>query len=174
MLLSLHAPVHCRETRCGVVSGVLLDLSRRRVAYILVQQPGLLAPERLLPPSVVSAVDAHALRLCIDDGDLIEYDALSEPVSAYHLEPEPPTWTETHILRHGARVVATDGPIGRVGALALAPDWTIESLVLRQGHLWGARTIAIPMTQVADMNESTITLMITRHDVQAHSTDMPL
>lgn len=173
MLLALHVPVLCADTICGVVSGILLDAARRHVAYVLVQQLGLLGPERLVPPSAISAADARALRLRIDEEALIEYDVFDEPVSAYRLEPEPPTWTEAHMLRHAARVLATDGPIGRVGALALNPDdWTIEQIILRRGHLWGARDIAIPMSQVAEISEFTVSLSLSRNEVEALAAGM--
>lgn len=166
MLLSLYTPVLCAETLCGVVSGVLLDPTRRHVAFILVQQLGLLAPERMLPLTDVSAADAHALQLHPNEEALTEYGAFSEPVSAYHLEPEPPSWTEEHMLRHGARVIAVDGPIGRVGALLLRPeDWAITQIVLRQGHLWGAREVTVPIAQVNQISEFAVTLALSHAEV---------
>lgn len=167
MLFPLHAPVQCLTTVCGVVSGVMLDPPERRVAYVLVQQFGLLAPERMAPVTAISAVDEHQISLNVDEDDFAEYSAMSEPVELYRLADEAPTPFEEHLLRHNAKVIAADGPVGRAGALLLAPDWTIEQIVLRHGHLWGARTIAIPIAHVASISEFTVTLTLDRRAVEA-------
>ncbi|MDW8402978.1 hypothetical protein [Chloroflexus sp.] len=144
----------------------MLEPLQWRVAYLLVQQFGLLAPERMAPVAAISLVEEHQIRLNIDEEEFAEYSVFSEPVELYHLTDESPASLEKHILRHNARVIATDSPIGRAGALRLAPDWTIEQVILRHGHLWGSYTIAIPIAYVASISEFAVMLTLDRHAVE--------
>ncbi len=52
-------------------------------------------------------------------------------------------------VRRGDRVEATDGEIGRVRGLIIDPlDHTVTHVLLGEGHLWGRKTVAIPIRTV--------------------------
>jgi len=57
-------------------------------------------------------------------------------------------------VRRGEHVHATDGSIGRVQGLVMDPsDHHVTHIILDEGHLWGQKTVAIPIgavTSVAD------------------------
>ncbi|MCX4744629.1 PRC-barrel domain-containing protein [Kitasatospora sp. NBC_01287] len=53
-------------------------------------------------------------------------------------------------IRHGDRVEATDGEIGRVQGLVVDPqDHGVTHVLLKEGHLWGRKTVAIPIGEVS-------------------------
>lgn len=54
-------------------------------------------------------------------------------------------------VRRGERVQARDGEIGRVQGLVVDPqDNHVTHVLLQEGHLWGKKQVAIPITAVLD------------------------
>jgi sporulation protein YlmC with PRC-barrel domain len=52
-------------------------------------------------------------------------------------------------VRRGEHVHATDGEIGKVQGLVVDPsDHHVTHVLLDEGHLWGAKTVAIPIAAV--------------------------
>ena len=52
-------------------------------------------------------------------------------------------------IRRGEQVHATDGDIGRVQGLVIDPlDHHVTHVVLQEGHLWGRKEVAIPISAV--------------------------
>jgi sporulation protein YlmC with PRC-barrel domain len=55
-------------------------------------------------------------------------------------------------VRRGEHVFATDGAIGRVRGLVIHPDdHCVTHVLLDEGHLWGQKRVAIPITAVKDV-----------------------
>jgi hypothetical protein len=51
-------------------------------------------------------------------------------------------------------VHATDGPIGKVqGLIVLNRGHRVAHVLLGEGHLWGKRRVAIPISAVADFSD---------------------
>lgn len=72
--------------------------------------------------------------------------------------------------RRGDHVQATDGDIGQVRAVRIDPgSRVLTHVLLREGHLWGRREVAIPASAIAGFGDG-IRLTITRQQVQ----DLPL
>jgi PRC-barrel domain len=69
-------------------------------------------------------------------------------------------------VRRGERVRATDGGIGHVQGLIVDPeDHHVTHVLLREGHLWGKRTVAIPISAVTDADAGGVRLTLTRAEV---------
>ena len=50
-------------------------------------------------------------------------------------------------VRRGEHVHATDGEIGRVHGFVIDPtDHQLTHVLLDEGHLWGKKTVAIPIS----------------------------
>ena len=55
-------------------------------------------------------------------------------------------------VRRGEHVFATDGEIGRVRGLVIHPDdHGVTHVLLDEGHLWGQKRVAIPISAVQDV-----------------------
>ncbi len=68
-------------------------------------------------------------------------------------------------VRRGEHVHATDGEIGRVHGFVIDPnDHHLTHVLLDEGHLWGKRTIAIPISAVKDVSDG-VCLSITKAQV---------
>jgi sporulation protein YlmC with PRC-barrel domain len=73
---------------------------------------------------------------------------------------------ESEVSRN-ERVHATDGEIGRVKSFIVDPaDHRLTHVVLREGHLWGHKDIAVPISAVRDLDDG-IWLNITKKQVEA-------
>jgi sporulation protein YlmC with PRC-barrel domain len=69
-------------------------------------------------------------------------------------------------VRRGEHVHATDGEIGRVQGLVIdASDHHVTHVLLQEGHLWGRKDVAIPISAVTRVDDG-IRLKISKQDVQ--------
>jgi sporulation protein YlmC with PRC-barrel domain len=69
-------------------------------------------------------------------------------------------------LRHGDRVHAVDGEIGRVQGFLADPDNDrVTHVLLQEGHLWGRKEVAIPISAVTGVEDG-IRLNITKQQVE--------
>ncbi len=72
---------------------------------------------------------------------------------------------ESEVERH-ERVHATDGGIGRLKGFAVDPaDHRVTHVLLREGHLWGQKEVAIPVSAVASVDDG-IWLKLTKKQVE--------
>ena len=72
---------------------------------------------------------------------------------------------ETEVERH-EHVHATDGEIGQVeGFIVNSADHAVTHVLLREGHLWGWKQVAIPVSAVASVDAG-IRLNITKKQVE--------
>lgn len=70
-------------------------------------------------------------------------------------------------VRRGERVHATDGEIGQVEGLVIdSRNHQVTHVLLQEGHLWGRKEVAIPISAVSGVDDDGIKLRITKRDVQ--------
>jgi sporulation protein YlmC with PRC-barrel domain len=79
-------------------------------------------------------------------------------------------------VRRGDQVHATDGAIGQIRGLVIDPsDHHVTHVLLDEGHLWGKKTIAIPINAVKDAKDG-VRLNLTKdqvRDLPAVDVDLP-
>ncbi len=69
-------------------------------------------------------------------------------------------------VRRGEHVQATDGDIGRVQGLVIdRRSRHVTHVLLQEGHLWGRREVAIPISAVASTSDG-IRLRLSKQEVQ--------
>ena len=69
-------------------------------------------------------------------------------------------------VRRGEHVSATDGEIGRVRGLVIDPgDHCVTHVLLDEGHLWGQKRVAIPISAVKDVAAG-VRLNLTKDEVR--------
>jgi sporulation protein YlmC with PRC-barrel domain len=70
-------------------------------------------------------------------------------------------------VRRGDRVHASDGEIGKVEGLVIEPaGGHVTHVLLQEGHLWGRKQVAIPMTAVAKMDEG-VSVSLSKREIEA-------
>ena len=69
-------------------------------------------------------------------------------------------------VRRGDQVHATDGAIGHVEGLVINPgNYHVTHVLLQEGHLWGRKEVAIPISAVTSVDDG-IQLSMTKQDVE--------
>ena len=69
-------------------------------------------------------------------------------------------------VRRGEHVHATDGAIGRVRGLVIDPrDHHVTHVLLDEGHLWGQKRVAIPISAVTGVEDG-VRLNLSKDDVR--------
>jgi sporulation protein YlmC with PRC-barrel domain len=70
-------------------------------------------------------------------------------------------------VRRGDPVHASDGAIGKVEGLVVQPTGGhVTHVLLQEGHLWGRKQVAIPMTAVEKMDDG-ISVTLSKHEIEA-------
>jgi sporulation protein YlmC with PRC-barrel domain len=99
-------------------------------------------------------------------------NAFTHPMVAYD------TWTDTvpevHIphdelaVYRGMAVKTGEGKVGEVDELVVDPDsGEITHLLMRKGHLWGKKDVAIPVTAIDVVDADEVYLNIDQQTVEA-------
>jgi hypothetical protein len=69
-------------------------------------------------------------------------------------------------VRRGEHVHATDGAIGRIQGFVIDPtDHHLTHVLLDEGHLWGKKRVAIPISAVKDVDDG-VRLTLTKAEVE--------
>ena len=70
-------------------------------------------------------------------------------------------------VRRGEHVHAKDGAIGRVQGLVVDPaDHHVTHVLLDEGHLWGQKRVAVPISAVTGVDSEGVRLDLTKDEVR--------
>jgi sporulation protein YlmC with PRC-barrel domain len=135
--------------RCTEAEFQRLDAAEETLAEFV---PGYQVPVQLLQPGWRDA-----------GGPTAEGGSILRIPEQETIDVVPPGEVEE---RRGDHVHATDGDIGQVRALRIDPDSRqVTHVLLREGHLWDRKDVAIPFDKVAGFGDG-IRLSITRQQVR--------
>jgi hypothetical protein len=71
-------------------------------------------------------------------------------------------------IKRGTRVEATDGPVGRVDEFLVDPTSEhMTHLVMREGHLWGQRDVAVPASEIDHVEDGAVYLKLSKDETGA-------
>jgi len=71
-------------------------------------------------------------------------------------------------VRRGTRVEAKDGYVGKVDEFVVNPQTGhITYLVMREGHLWGAKNVIIPLSAMDDTGDDTLFLNMDKRQIES-------
>jgi hypothetical protein len=191
--LPLNADVLCEGSSCGTSVALVMNPVTEEVTHMVVRERHAPHRERLVPVSVVGKTTAEQMELRCSAAELANMEPFVEthyvkvtiphylpagsmyafPYSipdprvetvAVHSEQIPP---HELAVRRGARVHATDGQVGKVDEFLVDPaDCHVTHLVLREGHLWAHKEIAIPISEIKFMGEEEVHLKLNKAQVE--------
>ena len=184
------AKVQCTDGPGGRAVQVIVNPITRKMTHVVVEERKLPQVERLVPVrSIVRTADELIYLDCSQQElgrmtPLIETEFLWAEIPEFNefypylLQPYvipgqlatkqeslPPGELGIH---RGARVHATDGKVGWVNEFVTIPtNGEITHLLLREGHLWGCKEVAIPISAIERIEERTVYLKLDKREVQA-------
>jgi sporulation protein YlmC with PRC-barrel domain len=183
---AIGAEAGCADGPCGKVSGVILDPDTRAVTHLVIDPGHRHGRSRLVPVDLVdSAAGALRLRCTLaefgelepaEETEMVEgWDAnlgvdgmmtpmgTPQPLQAVVQDVVPLGETE---VGSGEHVHALDGAIGRVRGFLVDPEnHRVTHVLLQEGHIWGRKEVAIPVSAVTGVEDG-IRLNMTKKQVE--------
>jgi len=193
MEIPVGVEVICGSEVCGHSMYLLINPVNDQVTHLVVAEKSFPHTEHLVPIEWISESTATATRLhCSPD----ELAGLEMFMQSDYLKPDelegPSTYDESVLLwpycsylnsqeelyehipagevaiRRGSRVKATDGNIGTVDEFLINPlTDRISHIVMRKGHLWGAKDVSIPVSEIEKIDDDIVYLKLDRKTVAA-------
>ena len=179
----------CSDGVCGRVSQVVLDPIAERVTHLIVEPEhreglGRLVPVEMAEPRT-DHVDLRCTREEFNHLEIVEDVRFLQGVEGYMgYEPDDmllwpyfggnasvPVVVDTLpvgevAIERDAEVNASDGRIGKVEGLVVdGGNHHVSHIVLKEGHLFGRKQVAIPIAAVKSVDETGVALSIPRHEV---------
>lgn len=69
-------------------------------------------------------------------------------------------------VHRGTEVNATDGQVGKVAGLLLDEDsGEVTHMVLEEGHLWGKKDVALPLTDIDRVEDDVVYLNLDKKTI---------
>jgi hypothetical protein len=183
---AIGARASCSDGLCGEVRRIVIDPDTRTVTHLVIEPKHLLQPGRLVPVDLVDATAGEIRLRCT----IAEFDRLDPAEERQLVEgpglgvggflggppggiPLPATVIVQDVVPVGEAEVspgdpvhALDGEIGHVqGFLADPGDHRVTHVLLREGHLWGRKQVAIPIGAVTGAGAG-IRLNLTKKQVE--------
>lgn len=187
--IPLNAKVECNDGACGESTHNVSDPTTRRLTFVVVREKHGEQKQRLVPLTRVVKTSSNLIQLDCSADEL----AAMEPFSTQQfipfdqtvgaetfyvlpyaiLEGTPAIVEYEHIppgqlaVRRGTGVEATDGWIGRVDEFAIDPkSGEITHLILGEGHLWGKKELALPVSAIDRVFDEVVYLKLDKQSVE--------
>ncbi len=180
------AKASCVDGFCGEVSRIVIDPATDAVTHLVIEPKHRQGAGRLVPLDLVDAAAGDIRLRCTlaefggleaaEETELVDLGAgglgiggmntpmgVSAPVQAYVEDIVPLGEAE---VGHGDPVHALDGEIGKVQGFLVDPgDHRLTHVLLKEGHLWGRKEVAIPVGAVTGVLDG-IQLNLTKKQVE--------
>lgn len=191
---SIGSKVSCSDGHCGELRRVVIDPVARTLTHLVVEPKHRKTSGHLVPVDLVdSSAGEIRLRCTLAEFDALEQaeetqllpsldedwaagqePTLSDPsrirALGYNTGPRPVVVDQVPDgeveVRPGEPVHATDGEIGKVHGFVIDPsDDRVTHVLLAEGHLWGHKQVAIPISAVVDVIDG-VRINLAKDDVR--------
>ncbi len=183
MDIKLNTPVvYFDGERAGHVTGLILNPENDELTHLIIKIADI---ERLVPAALIQGATSTAIRLdravtsLGDQPPLVETDYVPSMVDYYNwdemkLRYFPRIFAVQHekipsgekAITRGMAVFAKDGRLGHVDEVLVDPaNEHITHLVVREGHLWGAKEVIVGIDRVKSVEDDGIYLKGTKAQV---------
>ena len=184
-----NAQVYCADEPCGRSTYVILNPVTDELTHLVVKQEAFPPTDRLVPVGLIAESTQHRIILRCSKAEMSKMppftgtefiqpaDGDTDPLMMWpYAVPESAAMILEHerippgelAVRRGARVEATDGHVGQVDEFLVDPETChITHLVMREGHLWRTKDIAIPVSEIERIDEDTVHLKMDKASIEA-------
>ena len=182
---AMGATANCSDGVCGELSRMIVDPATRSVTHLVIDPKHGGEPGRLVPLDLVDTATGDIRLRCTraefdnldpaEERDLVEgtgdlgVGGTATPMGVPHaartvLEDVVPLG-ETEVGK-GEHVHALDGEIGQVEGFLVDPgDHRVTHVLLQEGHFWGRKEVAIPVSAVTRIQDG-IRLNMTKKQIE--------
>ena len=181
---TIGARASCTDGHCGQVRRLIIDPASETVTHLVIQPGHRQEAGRLVPVHLVETADREIRLRCtraeFDSLDhAAERDMVAGPESSEIIGRggvSGAALRQTTVLEDvipvgeqevgpGEPVHAVDGEIGRVQGFLVSPaDDRVTHVLLQEGHRWGRKKVAIPISAVTGVDAG-IRLNLTKEQV---------
>jgi len=186
---TIGARASCTDGHCGEVRRLIIDPATDAVTHLVIQPGHRQEAGRLVPVQLAEVTDGEIrLRCTLAQFGKLDHAAVRRQVTGAAPPQVPqmmghgitgPTaegWRQKTVVEDvipvgegevgpGDRVHAVDGEIGRVQGFLVSPGHDqVTHVLLQEGHLWGRKKVAIPISAVTGVEDG-IRLSLTREQV---------
>jgi sporulation protein YlmC with PRC-barrel domain len=195
MDIPINAKVQCTDGRCGKSTHVIVNPVKRAVTHFVVKYKKLPEnPDRLVPVETIADISPNLISLSCTRAELAEMQpftttryveekvpnslyaanpyAYVEPMVVYNTDVEPVP--EEHVphgelaVYRGMAVNTDEHKVGTVDELVVDPDsGNITHILMRKGHLWGKKDIAVPVPAIDFVSTDEVYLKIDKEAIKA-------
>jgi sporulation protein YlmC with PRC-barrel domain len=189
---TIGSKVVCSDGVCGELTRVVVDPVARVLTHLVVDPRHRRGTGRLVPVELVESAAAEIGLECT----MAEFKALEVAEETQFLPGATGEWSygqgemfsspyfglgrgirvattydrvpvgEVEV-RRGEQVHATDGEIGHVRGLVIDPsDNHVTHVLLDEGHLWGQKRVAIPISAVKEVADDGVWMTLTKDQVR--------
>ena len=182
---TIGAQASCSDGLCGEVSRLIIDPAAGTVTHLVITPGHHRDAGRLVPVDLVNTTGGQvSVRCTLAEFDRLEHAAERKLVTGmegvggglvgvgYDHPGQPRMVIEDIVpvgesdVGPGAPVHAVDGEIGRVHGFIVDPgDRRATHLLLQEGHFWGRKEVAIPISAVKGYDGG-IRLNITKKQIE--------
>lgn len=194
MEIPVGVDVICGTEVCGRSTYLLINPVNEQVTHLVVAEKSFPHIEYLVPIEWIIESTATSTRLRCSPRELAGMDMFMQSDYLKPDELEDPLFYQESVLlwpygslhtaqeqlnyehfpagdvaiRRGSPVKATDGKIGKVDEFLINPlnDY-ISHIVMREGHLWGAKDVTIPVSEIEKIDDDTVYLKLDKQTVAA-------
>jgi sporulation protein YlmC with PRC-barrel domain len=191
--LRIGAEVLATDGKCGELVRVIVNPVAQVVTHLVVAPHHHAESARLVPLELIDAADGDQIRLSctlerfdrLEDAEEVQFlpanadaigygnNAMSWPLYGIEtpLHGSKPMITDRVPLgevdvRRGDTVHATDGEIGSVQGLVIHPkDNHVTHVLLKEGHFWGRKQVAIPIGAASRVGDE-VKVDMTRQEIE--------
>jgi len=180
---TIGAEANCSDGPCGEVRRFIIDPATEAVTHLVIEPKHRGEGGRLVPVDLIGSTSGGIRLRCTiaefdhldpaDETELVEGAGLGIGLSGGPGIPQPTQVVFQDVVpvgeievAPGDPVHATDGEIGQVRGFLVDPgDHRVTHVLLREGHLWGRKEVAIPVSAVTGVQDG-IRLNITKQEVE--------
>lgn len=186
--------VMCGTEVCGRSTYLVINPVNDEVTHIVVAEKAFPNIERLVPVGNILETSPTSIRIRGSVNDLKEMDSFMEtdfiesgkveaefpyddpywvwPYGMYEETPMPLEYQHIPagevVIRRGAQVKAADGNVGKVDEFLVNPvNGRISHLVMREGHLWGAKDVTIPISEIEKIDDEVVSLKLDKQAISS-------
>jgi sporulation protein YlmC with PRC-barrel domain len=192
--IPLKAAVQCSDGECGKSTNIIVNPVSHQVTHFALEDKKLPDnPTRLVPVKMVTGTTQTQISLSCSKAELAKMPpfvvdrliresasgqayASGEAYSsqyvlndtAYDSVPEEHIPAGELAVYSGMQVEASDGKVGKLDELVLDPkSGDITHLLMREGHLWGRKDVAVPVSAYDFADGDTIYLKLDKKALES-------